>query len=188
MAIFTIKHDKFSELHHAKYRIVILGNLELHHWHKHECFAPILSQFEFRLLSSLAAHLNCIPKGGDVSQAFYQSFLPDNKINVSSLPNGCPTTPLKSYWHMMKTLYGLCRSPCHWYEKACTILTSIGLQQCPNTPCIFHRSIIKDKPPLYVEIYVNNFIYFSQSSSIEEDFALQFSTHVSKVTFNDKLD
>ena len=86
MAISTIKHDKFGKPHQAKYRIVVLGNLDPHHWDKHDCLAPVLSQFEFCLLISLAAHLNCVPKGGDVSQAFCQSFLPNDEIYVCSPP------------------------------------------------------------------------------------------------------
>ena len=188
MAISTIKKDKFGNPHRAKYRIVVLGNLDPHSWDKSECFAPVLSQFEFRLLISLATRLGCIPKGGDVSQAFYQSTLPIEELYICTPPHGCPITPPNSYWRLLKTLYGLRRSPRHWYNKACSILKSIGLQQCPNAPCIFHGTILPGQPPLYVGIYVDDFIYFSQSPTVENHFEHEFAQHVTKVTFNPVLD
>ena len=182
MAISTIKKDKEGKPIRAKYRIVALGNLDPHHWAKHDCFAPVLSQYELRLLLSIAVSLNCTPKNGDVSQAFCQSFLPKSETIVCKPPYGCPLTPPNSYWKLQKTLYGLKRSPRHWYEKAKSILLSIGLKQCPNAPCLFVGEVIPGQPPLYLGLYVDDFIYFSQSPSVEQTFETKFAQQV-PVTF-----
>ena len=50
MAISTIKHDENGHPIRAKYRIVALGNLDHHQWHKSDVFAPVLGQMELRLL------------------------------------------------------------------------------------------------------------------------------------------
>jgi len=111
MAISTIKTDGNGNPVRAKYRIVALGNMDPHPWTKQDCFAPVLSQMELRLLISIAAKLNVIPKTGDVSQAFIQSYLPNNETYICYPPVGCPLTPPGSYWQLLKTLYGLRRSP-----------------------------------------------------------------------------
>ena len=54
MAISTIKTDEEGNPVWAKYRIVVLGNLDPHNWSKSDCFAPVLSQAELRLLTTLA--------------------------------------------------------------------------------------------------------------------------------------
>jgi hypothetical protein len=58
MAISTIKYDENNKPKRAKYQIVILGNLDYHHWSKESTAAPVMSQLELRLLTSLAVSLS----------------------------------------------------------------------------------------------------------------------------------
>ena len=188
MTVSVIKRDKDGNPARAKYRIVVLGNLDTYAWEKHDCFAPVLAQHDLRLLVNMAVELQCIPKTGDVSQAFCQSFLPDQELTICKPPPGCNLTPPNSYWKLLKTLYGLKRSPRHWYDKAHSILTAIGLTRSANAPCLYSGSVIPGHPPLYLGLYVDDFIFFSQSSKVEEQFMKSFASHVSKVTFNDEID
>jgi deoxyuridine 5'-triphosphate nucleotidohydrolase len=187
MAIATVKTDGEGNPIRAKYRIVALGNLDPHSWSKQDCFAPVLSQQELRLLTSIAARNKCIPKSGDVSQAFCQSFLPEDEVYVCRPPSGCPITPKNSYWKLLKTLYGLKRSPRHWYDLAKKTLLSIGFKQCDNAPCLFVGQLIKGEPPIYLGLYVDDFIYFSKSKATEQKFEQDFSQKV-KCTFTPEID
>ena len=177
--IATIKKDGEGNPIRAKYRIVVLGNLDPNPWSKQDCFAPVMSQLDLCLLVSIAIHLNIVPKSGDISQAFIQSMLPDNKPYVCWPPAGCPLTPPNSYWKLIKTLYCLKQSPRHWFNKAKTILEKIGLKQSPHSPCIFSDQILPNKPPLYLGLYVDDFIFFSQDLTVEKAFMQQFSSNVS---------
>ena len=56
MAIATIKYDSNNLPKRAKYRLVVLGNMDYHTWSKEETSAPVLSQLELRLLTSLAIY------------------------------------------------------------------------------------------------------------------------------------
>jgi hypothetical protein len=56
MAITTIKYDSNNRPKRAKYRLVVLGNMDYHTWSKEETSAPVLSQLELRLLTSLAIY------------------------------------------------------------------------------------------------------------------------------------
>jgi deoxyuridine 5'-triphosphate nucleotidohydrolase len=186
MAISTIKYDGNGIPNRAKYRIVALGNLDPHQWTKQDCFAPVLSQLELRFLTALAVRKKCIPKTGDVTQAFCQSCLPPEEHYICSPPPGCPITPPKTYWRLKKTLYGLKRSPRHFYELARKILLEIGLKQHPSSPCIFYGSIIEGEPPLYLGLYVDDFIYFSESSKVEKHFEEKFGSAIS-TDFNGQI-
>ena len=106
MAISKVKTNEDGKPEHAKYRIVILLN-----WSNSNCFAPVISPLELKLLVAIATQMKVVPKTGDVSQAFVQSFLPDDKKYVIKPPHGCPLTPEKTYLLLKRTLYGLKRSP-----------------------------------------------------------------------------
>jgi len=170
MAISTVKYDENNNPKRAKYRIVVLGNLDPYEWTKQECYAPVISLLELRLLTSIAVHFRKTLKSGDVKQAFVQAILPDNERYILRPPAGCPLTPPNSYWLLKRTLYGLKRSPRHWYDRISKLLTDIGLSKCPNAPCIFTGTIIQGKSPLYLGLYVDDFVYFLESTEVEEAF------------------
>ena len=67
-------------------------------------------------------------------------------------------------------MYGLKRSPKHWYEKAKTVFKSMGLKSIPNFPCLFTGIIIPNKPPLCLGLYVDDFICLSNSPEVEKIF------------------
>mmetsp|Transcript_117 Transcript_117/g.154 ORF Transcript_117/g.154 Transcript_117/m.154 type:complete len:131 (-) Transcript_117:714-1106(-) len=104
-----------------------------------------------------------IPKSLDFKQTFCQSVFSSNKKYVISPPHGCPITPPNTYLLLKKNLYGLKRSPRHWFLKAIKILESVGLKQIPNSPCLFQGIIIQGKPPLTLGLYIDDYIYFSYS-------------------------
>ena len=170
MAISTVKYDEHGSPKRAKYRIVVLGNLDPHDWTKSDCFAPVMSLKELRLLTAIAIKHKCILQSGDFKQAFVQSILPTNETYVLKPPPGCKLTPKHTFWKLQRSLYGLKRAPRHWYVKATNILKEAGLEPCPNAPCLFKGCIIPGKPPLYLGLYVDDFIFFSQDKTVEKEF------------------
>ena len=54
MAIAVIKKDEEGRPIRAKYRIVVLGNLDPYAWTKQDCFALVLSHMDLRFLIALA--------------------------------------------------------------------------------------------------------------------------------------
>ena len=175
MAISTIKYDGEGKPIRAKYRIVALGNLDSHDWSKRDCFVPVLSQMELRLLTAIAVRNKCVPKMGDITQAFCQSYLPKGEDYICRPPAGCPIMPCDTYLKLKKTLYGLKRSPKHFYNLAVKTLNSIGMYQHPYSPCLFIGTPIQGQPPLYLGLYVDDFIYFSTSQRVEEKIEKSFN-------------
>ena len=183
MAISTLKKDENGKPKRCKYRIVVLGNLDPHDWQKSDCFAPVLNQTELRLLCSIAVKNKVIPKTGDVSQAFCQGVLPPTESYILRPPAGCPRSTPNTYWKLLRTLYGLKRSPRHWYELAKKTLKAIGLKPVKNSSCIFFGKMFDNEPPIYIGLYVDDFIYFSSSSKVEREFEKRFGSRI-KTTFD----
>jgi hypothetical protein len=114
----------------------------------------------------MAVERGHIQKQGDCCKnAFCHPILPDNDIVIVRPPPGCPISKPGEYWLLRKTLYGLRRSPKHWYETPVAALIKVGLSPCKHEPCIFTGSLIKGEPPLYLCNYVDNFTYFSDDSN-----------------------
>ena len=170
MAVSLIKYDEFGKPKRAKYRIVALGNLESHKWTKSECYAPVMSLMELRLMVALAVKNKRFLKCGYVKQAFVQAVLPPEEQYIVRPPAGCPITPPNTYWKLIRTLYGLRRSPRHWFDRVTDILQDIGLSRCPNAPCLFHGHVIPGRAKFYLGIYVDDFVYFSQDPEVEAEF------------------
>ena len=161
-----------------RYRIVVLGNLEQCYWSKSDTYAPVISQLSLRLLVSLAVERRCLLKQGDCKNAFCHPTLPADEVVVVKPPHGCPLSPPGTFWRLTKTLYGLRRSPRHWYTCFRDVLLGMGLQQCAHDPCLFFGTPIPGSPPIYVGIYVDDFAYFSVSHDIEQWFEAAVAAHL----------
>jgi hypothetical protein len=90
MAIATFKYDEHNCPKCAKYCLVVLGNLDYHTWSKEAIAAPVLSQLELHLLTSMAVHNKRVLKNCVVKEAFIQSKLPEDEVDFLEPPPGCP--------------------------------------------------------------------------------------------------
>jgi len=121
-------------------------------------------------LTSLAIHNKRVLKNCDIKQAFVQSSFPDDEVYFIKPPIGCPRSKPGTYWRLLRSLYGLRRAPKLWFDKLCSHLKSMGLQQSSISPCLFVGTLVEGEPPVYVGIYVDDIIYFSSSDAVEKVF------------------
>jgi hypothetical protein len=177
MCIFTVKKDSRGLPIRAKSRIVVLGNKDPTMWTKADCYAPVVSLPMIRILTALAVSKKCTLKQGDCKNAFVQSTLPEEEITIVRPPTGCPLSAPNTYWKLRKSLYGLRRAPKHWFNliRSHLISPEVGLKQCKNDPCVFVGTPVPGKPPLYLVLYVDDFVYFSEDSDVEQYFELALS-------------
>ena len=177
MCVLVIKTDEHGLPDRAKSRIVVLGNLEDRCWGKHERAAPVLKYSSLRLMVSGAIERRRKLKQADYKNAFCNPTLPDDEITIIRPPLGDPDAQPGEYWLLQKTLYGLRRSPKHWYEMASTALLEMGLTQSTHDPCLFYG--IPSSPahpaqpgdePITVGLYVDDMVYFSDNDDIEHRF------------------
>ena len=170
MCVQTVKPDEFSNPIRAKSRIVALGNYETTPWTKSEKYAPVIRKESCRLLTSLAVGMGRTQKQGDCKNALCHPILPEDEKVIIRPPSGCPLSKPGELWLLKKTLYGLRRSPKHWYNKFCDAMRNIGLKPCAHDPCVFTGCIIEGEPPIYLGVYVDDFTYFSASTEVEKAF------------------
>jgi hypothetical protein len=121
-------------------------------------------------MTSMAVERGRREKQGDCKNAFVQSYLPKNEKIIVRPPKGCPISKRGDLWLLRKTLYGLRRSPYHWYQNISKILVSMGLTISPHDPCVFYGKLADHLPPIYIGLYVDDFKYFSESDKVEKLF------------------
>ena len=137
MCVLVIKKDKDGRPDRAKSRIVVLGNHEDRVYEKSKRFAPVLHYSSLRLLTSKAVEDRRILQQGDCKNAFCQAELPADEQTVVRPPFGDPAFSKGEYWLLRKTLYGLQRSPRHWYDMFTSILRDLKLEPSPHDPCLY---------------------------------------------------
>ena len=170
MCVQTIKHDEHGDPDRTKSRIVALGNFEDDIWSKSDRYAPVISKTNHRLLTTIAVDMGRKQKQGDCKNAFLHPDLPENETIICRPPHGCPLSKIDELWLLKKTIYGLRRSPHHWFKYISEAFLRLGLKPLPNEPCIFTGTLIKGEPPIYVGLYVDDFTYFSASDAVENAF------------------
>ena len=112
---------------------------------------------------------------GDCKNAFCQGILPPDEVTIVRPPSGDPDAEPGEFWLLLRTLYGLWRSPRHWYDKINAIFRSIGLTPSLEDPCLYsgylvdpsNPSNIKSQYPLSLGLYVDDFVYFSEDHQVE---------------------
>ena len=137
MCVLVIKSDKDGNPVRAKSRIVVLGNFEDRYYTKSQRYAPVLKYSSLRLLCSKAVSDKRILQQGDCKNAFCHAKLPDDELTVVRPPVGDPEYNSDTYWLLNKTLYGLRRSPHHWYNMFTAALKDMGLSPSAHDPCLF---------------------------------------------------
>ena len=186
MCIHTVKPDSNGKPDRAKSRIVVLGNAEDRLWEKSDLFAPVIMKHSVRCLVAYGVSKGRKAKQCDAKNAFCHPDLPDDEICVVTPPRGCPHSKPGTYWRLTKTLYGLRRSPRHWYQALKKVLMDIGLTPCPHDPCVF----VGTSPTggsLYFGAYVDDSLYFGDDDATERWFEAELGQRL-KIDFMGDLD
>eukprot|EP00984_Skeletonema_dohrnii_P019485 scaffold9319_cov84-Skeletonema_dohrnii-CCMP3373.AAC.1 len=132
---------------------------------------------------------------GDAKNAFCQGTLPADETTIIKPPPGDPDAAPDEYWLLKKCLYGLARSPRHWFDLISSTLRDMGMQPSSHDPCLWigHPSDKSDtssastststtEPPLHLGIYMDDFVYFSESDEVERRFERLLASKI-KVDF-----
>ena len=135
------------------------------------------------LLTACMCSKRRVLQQADCENVFCQATLPDNERIAIRSPVGDPAYSNDEYWLLNKTLYGLRRSPKHWYNMFTSILLDIGLCPSPHDPCLYTgqvkdpsgRASTSSAAPVEVGIYVDDFVFYSTDPAQELLFQRELS-------------
>jgi hypothetical protein len=183
MCVIVVKYDKYGKPHRAKCRIVALGNFEDRYYSKSKRYAPVLKYSSLRLITSMAVADREVLQQGDCKQAFCNATLPDDECTVVRPPIGDPAHSTGEFWLLNKTLYGLRRSPRHWYDMMSSILTKMGLSASLHDPCLYSGHVNTSSGttfthPLHIGLYVDDFVFYTKDKAHEAAFKSELAKHI----------
>ena len=182
MCVLCVKHDKDGKPDRAKSRIVVLGNFEERMYSKSDRYAPVLKYSSLRLLTAKAVGDKRVLQQADCKNAFCNADLPEDEKMAIRPPLGDPGHDNDEYWLLKKTLYGLRRSPKHWYNMFTDILKSMNLQPSAHDPCLFsgiingatatstNATAASTRQKIYVGAYVDDIVFYSSDPAEEKLF------------------
>ncbi len=146
-----------------------------------------MTQNQLYLIIALAVSKQHSLWQGDVKNAFCNGILPLEETVICMPPRDCPFSAPNTYWKLKKTLYGLAKSPVHWFRTIEKVFHSMGLCNHSNRPSLFCRTFIPDHPPIYIGLYVNDFCHFSTPDLVENKFRVLLNQHFT-VTWDSELE
>ena len=165
-----MKNYKYGKPLCDKSHIIVLGNFEDRFYQKSQCYAPVLKYSSLCLLTAKVVGNKRIPHQGYLNDTIFNAKLPYDEFTVIQPPIGDPAFQYDEYW----ILYGLRRSPHHWYNMIKGNLLNMGLNTSPYDPCIISIVLTKPSSPectsdlqsqLHVGLYVDEFIFYSSDPS-----------------------
>ena len=127
MCVLAVKKNANLLSVRAKLRIVVFGNHEDRVWSKFKKYTPVLRLDSLRFLVNTAIENRRVLKQGDCKNAFCNCDLPPDEVTIVRPPKGDPSAENNEFWLLKKNLYGLRRSPRHWFVKIDKILKPMGL-------------------------------------------------------------
>ena len=113
---------------------------------------------------------------GDCMNNFWNATFTDNETIIIKTPTSCPFSQPNGYWILKNTLYSLQLSPWHWFENLTGNLKKTSLKASPHDPCAYMGYLIPGGNPIYIGIYVDAFLYFRESDTLEEQFRTSLSS------------
>ncbi len=178
MNVLSVKPDATGAPLRAKSRTVVLGNQEQRCWEKNDVYAPVVAKAGARALVAYGVHKGRVVKQLDAKNAFCQPEIPKDETVVVTPPKGCPFSEPGDYWLLLKTLYGLRRSPRHWFKLFSGKLIELGFKPCGNEPCLFVGTA-PNGGKVYLAAYVDDGIYFGENDEAEAWFESKLKDMIS---------
>ena len=186
MCVLVVKNDKDGKSLRAKSRIIVLGNFKDHLYQKSQRYNPVLKYSSLRLLSDKASEDKRILQQGYWKNEFWNATLTDDEVPVIRPTIGDLDLQEYEYWLLKKTLYGLRRSPHHWYNIIKGILLKTGINTSPYGPCLIYgvtenpsypETISVVQPQLQVGLYFEDFVFYSSDPTQEALFKKLLQEH-----------
>jgi len=108
---------------------------------------------------------------GDCKGAPCNGTLPGGGVAIVKPPGDCPRSNLGMYWGLGKTLYGLARPAHHWYTTIPGHPTKgLGSKAMGQGGCVPKCQPFAGKPPIYLGLYVDDFVYYPKPGGVEQWF------------------
>jgi hypothetical protein len=163
----------------AKNRVVANGSRQ-HPDTYSDTTSPVSSQLMLRLLLVFIAYRNYHTIQMDLTNAYLHAAIKD--VVFITIPDGFPGAGEIAL--LEKGLYGTKQGSRRFYDHTDEVFKSIGLQPCPNEPCLYRY--LDEHGACFVLLYVDDALITGNKETVQQ-VERQISTHF-KCKFNPPQD
>jgi hypothetical protein len=151
--IYKIKHAVDGSVNKYKARFVARGLSQVEGVDYDETFSPVARYTSIRTIISLVTSMSWKVHHMDVKTNFLNGEI-EEEVYIEK-PKGFMIHDKKSHMCMLKkTLYGIKKTPCAWYEKMNGFLMSLGFNKSVVDPNLYYH-IFSDECLILV-LYVDD--------------------------------
>jgi hypothetical protein len=169
-----IKLTTAGEYIKRKARLVCLGNLERPDPTR-DLFSPTVNNKTINLMFALAAQHGLKLRGLDIYGAFITADI-DEPVYMQ-LPKGLrpDINGEPPIWRLLKTLYGLRRSPKAFYDQLSQFLEELGYTRSVNDRCLFHKHFSDGRKIMFC-IHVDDFAVAATDNELLDQLCKELKT------------
>jgi len=143
-----------------------------------DTYAPVAKLTSMRAVIAMANCLGFEMHQIDIKGAYLNGELQDNKVLYMQHPPGykSPNAGMRVLC-LVKTLYGLKQSGCHWYQKLSSIFKSLGFMQCGVDQAIYFKVVITKGELTIVVVYVDDCTIVANTIRLIKELKASLSKH-----------
>jgi hypothetical protein len=150
--VLKAKKDAAGNIVRYKARLVTQGFSQIGGVDYDDTYVPVAKLMSTRAVIVMANHLGMEMHQIDIKGAYLNGELNENKVLYMKHPPGYKDSDAgMCVLRLVKTLYGLKQSGCHWYQKLSSIFASLGFKQCAIDQAVYFK-VIKLKGELIVVV------------------------------------
>ena len=177
--VFKVKKDAAGNTIHYKARLVAQGFSQIGRVNYDNTYTPVAKLALSRVVITMANRLHLELHQVDIKGAYLNGVLNEDEVLYMQHPPGYKVADAgMRVLRLVKMLYGLKQSGCHWYQKLKFIFNTLGLKQCQFDQAIFFKSDKKAGDITVIAMHVDNCTITANSACLIEALKMGMCLHV----------
>jgi Reverse transcriptase (RNA-dependent DNA polymerase) len=115
----------------------------------------------------------------DIKGAYLNGMLNKGEVLYMQHPPGYKSPDVGTcVLQLIKTLYSLKQSGCHWYQKLSSIFVSLGFKQCAVDQAVFYKAIKHQNQLTVITVHVDDCTIATSTTQLVDDLIEGLHKHI----------
>ena len=165
--VFKAKKDAAGNIVHYKARLVAQGFSQISSVDYDDTYTLVTCLALLHAITTMANWLGLELHQVDIKGAYLNGILHEDEVLYMQHPPGYKAQGIGCLvLCLLKTLYGLKQSGCHWYQKLSSIFLSLGFKHCSVNQAIFYKVDQDWKTLMVVAVHVDDCTIAASSKNL----------------------
>jgi len=180
--VLKVKKDVAGNVICYKARLIAQGFSQIGSVDYDDTYMPVAKLASTHAVITMANCLSFEMHQIDIKGVYLNGELQDNEVLYMQHPPGSKSPDASTcVLRLVKTLYGLKQSGCHWYQKLSSVFKSLGFTQCGVDQAIYFKVVITKGELTIVVVHVDDCTIVANTIRLIEELKAGLSKHF-KVT------